>query len=401
MIGSRKVKLIASAAGAALVAAIAASIADPSGNAGNTKAYYYVGGHVFGIGEEQVYVIARRTLLHLRYRDASGVLRAQSFEQSTNSSIAWTIEAVGSSGGPVLGVATAAPQSSTIGDEPESDTGEPGSSYVHTPRGYGNTGPQAGVGSQLGPQPSPMLDAQGAGSANGVMADLAPASFVLSTLTNDIPVPQAPWTSLGVVKLHYGLLELSMSNVIPSPADQNSVVQIQSSGRTSLASNININGFGAAKLRGGGSANVLTFVESANKLLLGMSMNATNRGNIRGNNKSGSYELQLAITIKLVRYIPGIPLYAGPVLIAVSAYLGRTEQSDGAIYSTATPVEMSRPAPTDTEFIPPPTAAITPYPSTLPEVSLPPIPIPVGSDQPLASPPPPPTPTPTPTRYFY
>ncbi len=369
---------------AAVVAVVAAGVADPNGQNPPAKAYYSVPGHAFGIGEEQVYVIARTSTLTVRYRDGSAASKSQTFKENASSSVAWTVEGISSAGGPILGVATAAPVSTA--------------SASPTPTISPSTTPTASAS----PQPSPMLDAQGAGAPTGALADLASASFLLSSLSVDLPDIGKWWTSTGVVSLRYGTLTLHMNNIVNQPTgDQGSVVQISSTGGTDLHAKIKVNGFGLATLHGGGGATSQTFVESQNKLLLGMTLNASSHGNANVKAHMGSYNLNVSTTIKLVHYIPGIPVYVGsPGFLPASAYLGNTAPSDTAIYSTAVPDQVARPVATNTEFIPPATAPVTPYPSTLPEVSLPPIPIPESSDQPVASPPAPPTPTPTPTRYY-
>lgn len=384
MTANPKIRLPAVLVVAVVFAVVAASVADPNSQSSPAKAYYSVAGHAFGIGEEQVYVIARTSTLTVRYRDGSAALKSQTFKENARSSVAWTVEGIGSAGGPILGIATAAPVST--------------SSASPVP----SIGPSTTPSASASPQASPMLDSQGAGAPTGALADLASASFLLSSLSADLPDIGKWWTSTGVVTLRYGTLTLHMNNIVNQPTgDQGSVVQISSTGGSDLQAKIKVTGFGLATLRGGGGATSQTFVESQNKLLLGMALNAFSHGNANVKGRTGSYNLNVSTTIKLVRYIPGIPVYSGsPGFLPASAYLGNTAPSDTAVYSTAVPDQVARPVATNTEFIPPATAPITPYPSTLPEVSLPPIPIPQSSDQPIASPPAPPTPTPTPTRYY-
>jgi len=116
-------------------------------------------------------------------------------------------------------------------------------------------------------------------------------------------------------------------------------------------------------------------------------------------NGRGSYELQTTVALKLVRYVPGIVPYTGTGgFVPASGYLGGTSTPDMGIYATTRPDGIAIPAATDTGFIPPPAPA-PPYQSALPAVPLPPIPLPMTSDQPAASPPAAPTPTPQPTHY--
>lgn len=325
----------------------------------------------------------RTATLTVRFRDASGVVQSRTFKQTDRDSIAWTIEGIGSGGGPILGVSTAAPVS-TASASP-SPTPSPSASPTATPS----------------PRPSPMLDAQGAGDASGAMGDLGAENFLLASLTTDMPDIGRPWFSTGLLPLKYGTLTLSMNNVVDQPSgDQGTVILISSTGGCDFQAKVPVKDFGVASLRGRGGATGQSYVEGQNRLLLGMTLFAQSHGNAKAKNRVGSYTLDVNVAIKLVHYIPGIPVYTGSVgFVPASAYLGNTMAPDTSIYSTSAPQPVPSPAATNTEFIPPPTSAVTPYPSALPEVSLPPIPIPQSSDQPVASPPAPPTPTPTPSVY--
>jgi hypothetical protein len=375
-------KLWATISVAALLAFVAASVADPTGNTATpAKTSYYVAGHVFGIGEQQVYIVQRTAMLTVHFRDASGALQTRAFKQADRESVAWTIEGIASDGGPILGVNTAAPAATAS----PSATPTPSASPTATPT----------------PGPSPKLDAHGAGSASGALGDLGAANFLLASLTTDLPDIGRLWFSKGLVPLKFGTLTLSMNNIVNQPTgDQGNVLSISSTGGCAYAAKLPVSGFGVASLRGGGGASGQSFVESQDRLLLGMTLFAHSRGNAKAKDHSGSYTLEMNETIKLVHYIPGIPVYVGSVgFVPASAYLGNAATADTSIFSTGNPEPVSSPAATNTEFIPAPMAPVTPYPSALPEVSLPPIPIPQSSDQPVASPPAPPTPTPTPSVY--
>jgi hypothetical protein len=378
-----KTKLRAALCIVAFSAFVAAGVADPGDGNSSTKSYYYVAGHVFGLGEQQVYVVERTATLTVRYRDAAGTLQSRTFHQDDRDSIAWTIEGIASTGGPILGVSTAAPVATS------SASPSPVESATAT------------ATATVSPQPSPMLDAQGAGASNGAMGELGAASFLLGSLTSDLPDIGKPWFSTGVLPLKYGVLTLLMNNMVDQPSgDQGSVVLISSTGGCDFQSKIQVKGFGVASLRGGGGATSQSYVESQNRLLLGMTVYAFSHGNANAKGRAGSYSLDVNVAIKLVHYIPGIPVYTGAVgFVPASAYLGNTMAPDTSIYSTGIPASVASPGATNTEFIPPAMQPVTPYPSSLPEVSLPPIPIPQSSDQPVASPPAPPTPTPTPSRY--
>lgn len=367
------------------MAAIAMGIAAPPGTSGDGKAYFFVAGHTFGIGEQQVYLVDRETQLIVRYRDANGELASKTFHQHVRSSVAWTIEGIASGGGPVLGVATAAPSPTAIG----STTPAPAPSPSPTP-------------SPASPTPSPMLDSQGAIAPNSAMSEVAPASIILSGITNDLPQIGRPWKSAGDLQLPYGRLTIDLDNVrATDTGDQDpAVAQIASTGKTGFTAKVKVAGFGVASLRGAGTATSTSFLETQNKLLLGLSLAATSHGNATAKDRHGSYDLSVKIAIKLVKYVPGIPPYNGsPGFVVASGFLGGTTAPDTGLYATAVPDKVTIPAPTDTGFIPPPGPAMTPYPSALPATSLPAIPLPMASDMPEASPPAGPTPTPQPTHY--
>lgn len=371
---------LAVAAGAAAVfAVIALAIAAPPSPPA-PKAYFSVGGHAFGLGEQQVYVIDRQAELVVRYRDAGGTLRSKTYGQGGQRSVAMTIEGISSAGGPVLALATLAPV--PVG------SASPESAQSPQP-------PQS-------PPPSPELDAAGAGDASGSISDLAPASIILSGFKSELPSGNKTWKSSGEIALPYGKLLVNVDNLVSTPnGDQDpNVLQVASTGKSEVHAMVGVNGFGKATLRGAGTATATSFIETLNKLLLGMSLQATSHGNATAKGRQGSYDLKVRLTIKLVHYVPGIPVMNGaPGFIVASGFLGGVASPDTGVISTANPNPIAVPAATNTQFLPSPLPALSPYYSPLPEASLPPVPIPLSSDQQAASPPPGPTPTPTPTHY--
>jgi hypothetical protein len=370
---------------AASLAVVALGVAAPPGASGDAKAYFFVAGHVFGVGEQQVYLVDRETQLTVRYRNANGELVAKTFHQHAQNSVAWTIEGIASGGGPVLAVATAAPTPAPSGSPSPTPSPSP-----------------AAAPSPASPPPSPALDAQGAVAVSGPMIEVAPASIVLSGITSELPQLGRPWKSAGNLQLPYGQLTVDLDNVITSGAGNQDtyVAQIASTGKTDLAAKIKVPGFGGASLRGTGTSTSTSFIETQSKLLLGLSLAATSHGNATAKDQHGSYDLAVKIAIKLVRYVPGIPPYnGGPGFVVASGYLGGTTAPDTGLYATAHPDTIAIPAATDTGFIPPPAPPATPYASALPATALPDIPLPMASDEPQASPPAGPTPTPQPTHY--
>ncbi len=357
------------------------------------KTYVFVPGHESGLGEQQVYVVERQADLVVRYRDARGVMRTKSYHHRADVSIAMTTEGVASSGTAVLALSTAqastpTPDNHLVGEAAPHEAPSPISAI--TPSTYYETSaPEV--------SPSPILDEHGSLDATGPMADFAPASLILSGLQTELPQLGRPWKSVGEISLPYARLAVTLQNIAHSESGQEAarVLNIDSSGRAAVRGSITIKGLGKTALRGSGRATAASFVETQRRLLV-----ATSHGIATAKNARGDYDLKLSLAIKLVRYIPGVPVPTfAPGFVPPSGYLGGVASPDTSHLSNAPTDHLAVPAPTNTEFLPPPGQRVTPYPSTLPQVSLPPIPIPLRSDQPIASPPPPPTPTPVPTRY--
>ena len=342
---------------------------------------FYAGGHPFGIGEQQVYLIDRAATLIVHYRDAQGDARSKTFHYHAQTSVAWTIEGFSSGGGPVLAVTTAAPTASS-----PMPPATPSASPVeqHAP-------------------PSPSLDPHGVGApAPGTaLAELIPASVILAGINEQLPDVGRPWKTTGAFPLPFGTLSMTLDHVILTPTgDQDpGLAVIASTGTTDFSAKVRVAGFGVATLHGGGNARATSYLETQSRLLLGTTITANNHGNARAEAAHGAYELQSTVAIKLAKYVPGLVPNAGsPGFVPASDFLGSTTAPDQQIYSTTQPDAIAIPAATDTGFIPPPAVA-TPYQSALPAMSLPPIPLPAASGQAAASPPPAPTPTPQPTHY--
>ncbi len=379
---ARLISAFGSLAGLAVVAVGVAGA--PNGAGATAPVSLYAAGHAFGIGEQQVYLIDRSSTLVVRYRDSNGDVHPKTFHYHALTSVGWTVEGLTSTGGPILGVATAAPSPSGS-QTPSNPTSQP------TPQS---------------PAPSPTLDARGATApaAGSALAELAPASVLLSGLSAEPPEVGKSWKSSGQVQLPFGNLTIVLDNVAIAPSgDQDSnVAQINSTGTSGFWAKVKVGGsFGQAALRGGGAASATSYLETQNHLLLGTSIMATSHGNATAaaHQQHGTYELQVKISVKLVKYVPGfVPYNGSPGFVPASGYLGGTTAPDMQIYATTLPDALAAPAATDTGFIPPPAVA-TPYQSALPEISLPPIPLPMASGQAAASPPAGPTPTPQPTHY--
>ncbi len=394
MIKRSQIKFALAVGIAASFATVALCVAAPPGTLATSLAYLYVGGHTFGLGEQQVYAIERDTSLTVRYKDASGNVKTPSFDQHVQSSVAWTIEGFSSTGSPVIALAFAR-YSSAGGPVLPIASGSPLELTAVAPSPTQAPSPQS-------PQPSPALDAHGALHADAPMADIDPVSIILSGLQTDLPGYGRPWKSAGDIRLPYGALSVAFdNNVVTATGDQDpNVTRVASTGTTSFDAKLKVAGFGLATLRGSGSASGTSFTEGQNKLLLATSLLANSHGNASAGVRRGTYDLTVKVTIWLAKYVPGIPLYTGsPGFVPASDYLGETTAPDSQIYSTTAPDGVAAPAATDTGFIPGPLPVASAYHSSLPEASLPPIPLALPSDPTLASPPPGPSPTPQPTHY--
>ncbi len=364
-------------------AVVALGVAAPPGTSSAAQTSLYAFGHPFGIGEQQVYLIDRESALTVRWRDRSGELKSKTFHYHAQTSVAWTIEGLSSAGGPVLGVATAAPTSSATAEPP--------------PSALPSLAPSS-------PAPSPTLDAHGAGGVapGSALSELTPASFLLSSITSELPDVGKPWKSSGDVRLPFGAMTLDMSNEITAATGNQdvNVAQIASTGTNGFHAKVKVAGFGTATLQGSGPATSTAFFETQNRLLLGLTLGASSHGNAATSDGHGNYDMDAKFAIKLVKYVPGnVPYTGSPGFVPASGFLGGTTAPDSEIYATAVPDKIAIPAATDTGYVPPPAGGATPYQSALPAMSIPPIPVPMASDQPAASPPAGPTPTPQPTHY--
>ncbi|MDQ6781357.1 MAG: hypothetical protein M3Z37_09440, partial [Candidatus Eremiobacteraeota bacterium] len=332
-------------------------------------------GHSLGIGEQQVFVIDRMADLNLRFRDDLGRVHATHYRSHLTSSIAFTIEGVSSAGTLVLGLALpGSPQ-------PQSSQAQPVPPV--TP---------------LSPPPSPELD-QGATLPTRSVADFSPASILMSGLTDDLLNAGRPWKSAGSLSLPYGRVNVNMVTTrAAAAADQaTTVAHLVSDGSAEVRGKLTLKGVGQTSFNGNGRATASAYVDAQNELLLGMTLTTYSQGNARARRDRGSYDLHVQLAIKLVHYVPGIPLLTGPGSVVASGHLGTIASPDQGNISTAPANPVAVPAVTDTGFVGSPLPTL--QPSALPEASLPPIPLPMDSSQPIVSPPPGPTPTQTPFRY--
>ena len=336
----------------------------------------FVPGRVYGLGEQQVYLVERSQKVVVRFRDPSGKAVERTATRSDQGSVAFTVEGFTADGSTVLAVSVIAPTADSLQGPADSAS-----------------------------QPAPEALASPAVSADGRIADggrfdaLAPATLIVGALAGAPIADGEKWTSSGVVPLPVGPQAVHLSNAAAIWSDDASVLQVVSTGTFDTIGSVNVQGFGDATLRGAGSAGGTSFVDMASRLLLGAAFTLKSKGNaVNARQETGTFLLSAAYTLKLMRYVPGImppPTPAG-ALVPRSENI-RTGPPDNLIRQ-GTPDELTHPAPTDNVVhgTPPPQETPTPEP----DASLPPVPVPVSSGAPLASPPaPPPTPAPTHTPH--
>jgi hypothetical protein len=332
------------------------------------SATVFVPGHAFGEGEQQVYAIAEHATLSVRFRQPDGRIAQKTLNVTQKRSVALTIEGYNQSGAPVMALAAA------------------------------QSGKTAARAAGSAPAASPAVSSSGNLPLSGDAVALAPAAILLSGLSAQAPAVGAKWKSAGDLALPFGSLAVSLNNSAnDSSGDENSTtLQVVSSGSARVDIKARVPAIGAVALRGAIPASAASFLELQRRLLLGMVVHASGRGNAAAaHGRRGSYALTVDYALKLARFAggtqprPGIGGY-----VPSSGYLGGIAPTDAGNLSPAPVSTIAQPAPTDTSFVPSPlpgATAATPAPAE----SLPPVPIIMPSDLPLASAPPAPSPSPS------
>lgn len=337
----------------------------------------FIAGRAYGLGEQQVYAIWAHAKLVVGYRNAEDEIVSKTIELDQRRSVALTVEGYSSAGEAVLAAATAAPTSSASA----------------TPANPAPAAPQARP--TLSPPPSPSVAANGALADAGPLKDLAPLSMIVSGLGDQAPELGKTWNSQGKLRLPIGDLNVRFKNEANSSSgDENStVLVVTSSGTAEASGKVKVPAFGFVTLRGALPASATSYVELNNRLLLGTTMTASGRGNVAGvHGRRGTFDVKVDYVVKLAKLVAG----SSPPPVAGSAAppYGSLGTPNTSIFGPAPVSSVAYPAPVDTEYQPSP-LPVTASPSPLPEVSLPPIPIALPSDQPIASPPLAPSPSPT------
>jgi hypothetical protein len=325
-------------------------------------------GRVYGLGEQQVYAIERTENVAVRFRNAAGDIVVHTVKREDQRSVAFTVEGYGADGSAVVAVTV-------------------DSAF----------NPNANVGQVEAAPPSPRIISDGRLVSGGRLEVLAPATLIVGAHPETPLADGAKWAASGQLPLPSGPQSIVLTNVASAwGGEETGVLQVASSGTFEAAGTVSMPEFGKARLRGNGSVTGTSFIDTRNWLLLGTTFSLKSTGNAAGGGKSsGPYTLTATYTLKLMRYVAGLPPPPTPGGAVFPASINiRTEQPNNVTHQ-GEPVNAAQPAPTDFIFHGTPSPQVTPVP--VPEVSLPPVPIPISSSAPLASPPAPP-PTPFPTR---
>jgi len=316
----------------------------------------FLANRVFGVGEQHVYLIERHQTVVVRFRSSDGSVVNKTVSRDDRQSVAFTVEGYGEGGAVELAVAADA-----------------------TPNAL---------------QPSPSIRSDGTIAAAGPLALIAPAALVLGGASPPPLDDGAKWNTNDPLPLPLGAAFLRLVNAATVWEGDSGVLQIAATGTFDTHGSIDVAGFGVAALRGGGSVTGVSFVDTRERLLLGSTYALHSSGNaVNRRGDSGTYMMKAAYTIKLAHYVAGL---MPPPPMAPSGVPGLIETAppDNIMHGGPTD-ELSHPAATDNIFTSSPLPSQSPEP--VPDVSLPPVPLPVSSDAPLASPPMRP-PTPYPTR---
>ena len=322
----------------------------------------FLPGHLYGLGEQQVYLVERSETVTVRFRNADDDLVTRTIKRLDRRSLAFTVEGFAMDGSAVVAVA---------------DNAAPAT--IEAP-------------------PSPTIAADGRFSGDPLSA-LSGTTLIVGATSDETIADGGKWISSGPLPLSIGLQSLRLSNDASTWGDDASVLQVASTGTFDTGGSVKVQGFGEASLRGNGSATGSSYIDLRDRLLLGTSLILRSSGNAVGRRGIGTFTLSATYAIKLMRYVPGLlPAPKPSGALAPRNDNIRTGAPPDNLTREGAPDQLTRPAPTDNIFRGSPAPQETPTP--IPDASLPPVPIPVSSGLPLASPPaPPPTPIPTHTPH--
>jgi hypothetical protein len=326
-------------------------------------------GRQYGLGEHQTYLIDRDAHLTVRLAGSNGAIVTKTADSVDERSVAFTVEGYTDAGMPVLAVATA----------------------VRGDRGSSGGGSSATA--------SPVIGSDGSVPSD-TFADFAPAAALLNGLDPQALDIGAIWTGRGDLPLPFARAALRLKGQVNFKSGDVNATLLQAllTGSASVTGHPSVAPFGALHLTGGGAVAGDAFISPERRLLLGVELTLTSNGNVTdAHGRHGAYALLTRWSIKLASYAPGV--LPGP---GISPGIGIPVTEMGApapgatnVYSQGSPADVFGPASINPDVIDTSNASAPPTAAPSPDESLPPIPVSMPSDQPIASPPPGPTPTPS------
>ncbi|HKW45644.1 MAG TPA: hypothetical protein VJN22_08295 [Candidatus Eremiobacteraceae bacterium] len=345
---------------AAAVLAVACIAAAPPGQ-------IFFPGRQYGVGERQTYLIDRNAHLTVRFAKADGSIATSDVVKVDESSVAFTVEGYDDAGMPVLALAKA--------DLKGGDSAIGGSTATA----------------------SPVIENDGSVRSE-TFADLAPAGALLNGLDTQSMDIGTNWNGRADVALPFARAALRLDGHMnfKSGDQQSTLLQALLGGAAGVSGHPNVAPFGPVTLVGGGVLTGSAFFSPERRLMLGMDLTLTSTGNVTGaRGRRGSYTLRSRWMIKLAHYAPGVAPGPGisPGIGIPVTQMGPPAPAATNVYSQGSPANVFSPASMNPDIIDRSNASAPPTAEPSPDESLPPVPISMPSDQPVASPPPGPTPT--------
>jgi hypothetical protein len=326
-------------------------------------------GRQYGLGERQTYLIDRDARLTVRLARSDGTIVSKTAESVDESSVAFTVEGYNDAGMPVLGVATAA----------RSDRG-------------GSSGASQATA-------SPVIETDGSVPSE-MFAGFAPAAALLNGLDLQALDIGTIWTGRGDLPLPFARAALKLKGQVNFKSGDVHATLLQAllTGSASVSGHPSVVPFGALHLTGAGAVAGNAFISPERRLVLGMELMLTSNGNLTdAHGRRGAYSLVTRWSIKLASYAPGVlpgPGISPGIGIPVTQ-MGAPAPAATNVYSQGSPADVFAPASVNPDVIDRSNASAPPTAAPSPDESLPPIPVSMPSDQPVASPPPGPSPTPS------
>jgi hypothetical protein len=326
-------------------------------------------GREYGLGERQTYVIDRDARLTVRLAGPNGVVVSKSTDSVDERSVAFTVEGFTDAGMPVLAVATAVRGESEVSND-------------------GSSAP-----------PSPVIETDGTVPSD-TFAGFAPAAVLMNGLDPQALDIGTIWTGRGDLPLPFARATAQLKGQVNFKSGElyDTLLQALLSGTASLSGHPSVAPFGALHLTGGGAVSGSAFISPARHLLLGMDLTLTSTGNVTDSHgRHGAYAMNAQWSIKLASYAPGILPGPGisPGIGIPITQMGAPAPGATNVYSQSSPSDVFAPASVNPDVIDRSNASAPPTLAPSPDESLPPIPVSMPSDQPVASPPPGPSPTPS------